>query len=219
MKDINDTKTLDLVDDLSSTSDKSQKIGYVRVSSIDQNTARQLDGLELDKIFTEKCSGKDLKRPKLLEMIDYARSGDVVYVHSIDRLARNLTDLLKTVEKLLSKGVGVVFVKNNLSFFSKKNDNPMNKLMLQMLGAFAEFEREIIKERQREGLEKAKKNGVKLGRKSKLTQENIARIDELLALKNSSVEQYKTLTYAEICKQVGISKTTLFKHLDNKKKH
>lgn len=196
---------------------KNQKIGYIRVSSIDQNTARQLDGLELDKIFTEKSSGKDIKRPKLLEMIDYVRSGDVVYIHSIDRLARNLRDLLTTVEKILNKGASITFVTNNLSFSPDQDNNPMNKLMLQMLGAFSEFEREIIKERQREGIEQARKKGIKLGRKPILTDDTKKQIDKLIQLKNSSVKQYRMLTYDEICRQVGIKKPTLYKYLQAKK--
>ena len=95
-----------------------QKIGYIRVSSVDQNTIRQLDGISLDKVFTEKLSGKSIERPILLECITYIRSGDTLYVHSIDRLARNAKDLLNLVEQLLIKQVTIIFVKNNLTFSS-----------------------------------------------------------------------------------------------------
>ena len=141
-----------------------QKIGYIRVSSIDQNTIRQLDGILLDKVFTEKLSGKTIERPILLECITYIRSGDTLYVHSIDRLARNAKDLLNLVEQLLIKQVTIIFVKNNLTFSSDTKDH-MAKLQLTMLAAFAEFERELIRERQREGIAIAKAAGKYSGRR------------------------------------------------------
>jgi DNA invertase Pin-like site-specific DNA recombinase len=153
-----------------------QQIGYVRVSSNNQNTDRQLDNMKLDKTFTEKQSGKSASdRVELQNCIDYAREGDTVHVHSIDRLARNLADLQAIVKKLNSKGVAVQFHKENL-IFAGDTTNPMNKLMFQMLGAFAEFERSIIKERQREGIDKALENGVKFGAKPKFSSEQIADI-------------------------------------------
>lgn len=141
-----------------------QKIGYVRVSSIDQNTIRQLDGISLDKVFTEKSSGKSIERPILLECLIYIRSGDTLFVHSIDRLARNAKDLLNLVEQLLNKQVTIIFVKNNLTFSSDTKDH-MAKLQLTMLAAFAEFERELIRERQREGITIAKAAGKYSGRR------------------------------------------------------
>lgn len=141
-----------------------QKIGYVRVSSIDQNTIRQLDGILLDKVFTEKLSGKSIERPILLECLIYIRSGDTLFVHSIDRLARNAKDLLNLVEQLLNKQVTIIFVKNNLTFSSDTKDH-MAKLQLTMLAAFAEFERELIRERQREGITIAKAAGKYSGRR------------------------------------------------------
>lgn len=141
-----------------------QKIGYIRVSSIDQNTVRQLDGISLDKVFTEKLSGKSIERPILQECITYIRSGDTLFVHSIDRLARNAKDLLNLVEQLLVKQVTVIFVKNNLTFSSDTKDH-MAKLQLTMLAAFAEFERALIRERQREGIAIAKSNGKYSGRR------------------------------------------------------
>lgn len=141
-----------------------QKIGYIRVSSADQNTIRQLNGISLDKVFTEKLSGKSIERPILLECITYIRSGDTLFVHSIDRLARNAKDLLNLVEQLLIKQVTIIFVKNNLTFSSDTKDH-MAKLQLTMLAAFAEFERELIRERQREGIAIAKVAGKYSGRR------------------------------------------------------
>lgn len=135
-----------------------QHVGYVRVSSLDQNTIRQLDGISLDKTFTDKLSGKDTKRPQLHECISYVREGDTLHVHSIDRLARNAKDLLDLVEQFLVKGATIRFVKNNLTFSPDSRDH-MAKLQLTMLAAFAEFERELIRERQREGIAIAKAAG------------------------------------------------------------
>ena len=141
------------------------KVGYIRVSSVDQNTARQLDGIELDKVFEEKLSGKNIKdRPELQECLNFLRDKDVLLVHSIDRLARNQRDLQNIVGDLVAKGVSIKFVTENLEFGNK--DNPMGNLMLQMMGAFAEFERTMIKSRQREGIRKAKERGQQFGRKS-----------------------------------------------------
>ena len=89
---------------------RGQKIGYVRISSVDQNTGRQLAGLELDKIFTDKASGKDTKRQELMTLLDYARQGDSIYIHSMDRLARNLDDLRKIVKNLTEKGIEIHFL-------------------------------------------------------------------------------------------------------------
>ena len=136
-------------------------IGYVRISSIDQNTVRQLDGVQLSKVYTDKCSGKDTNRPQLLVLLDSVREGDTVHVHSIDRLARSLSDLLKLVESLNEKGVSVHFHKENLLFTGA--DDKYQNLMLQMMGAVAEFERSMIRERQQEGIEKAKEAGVYKG--------------------------------------------------------
>lgn len=124
---------------------KGHCVGYIRVSSFSQNTDRQLFGISLDKIFEEKASAKDTNRPVLKDCLEYLREGDELHVHSIDRLARNLIDLQTIVSDLNGKGVSVVFHKENLTF-TGNIENPMNKLMLQMMGAFAEFERNLIKE-------------------------------------------------------------------------
>ncbi|USR38358.1 recombinase family protein [Ectopseudomonas hydrolytica] len=138
------------------------QVGYVRVSSVDQNTDRQLDGIALDKVFTDKVSGATTDRPQLLAMLDYVREGDCIHVHSIDRLARSLADLLSLVESLTAKGVAIRFHKEQLHFTGEHN--AMQKLMLSMMGSFAEFERSMIKERQAEGIAKAKAKGVYKGR-------------------------------------------------------
>jgi DNA invertase Pin-like site-specific DNA recombinase len=134
-----------------------QRVGYVRVSTLDQNTERQLADQTLDRIFTDAASGKDTARPKLAEMIAYVREGDTVIVHAMDRLARNLDDLRALVRTLTAKGVQITFIKENLTFSG--DSTPMAQLLLSMMGAFAEFERAIIRERQREGVAIAKAKG------------------------------------------------------------
>jgi hypothetical protein len=127
-----------------------QRIGHVRVSTLDQNEKRQLEGQVLDRVFTDKASGRDTARPQLAELLRFARVGDTVVVHSMDRLARNLDDLRALLQGLTSKGVCVEFVKESLIFTGE--DSPMANLMLSMMGAFAEFERFLIRERQWEGI-------------------------------------------------------------------
>lgn len=148
-----------------------EHIGYIRVSSVYQNTERQLEGVKLDKVFEDKISAKDTKRPALEECLEYMRAGDTLHVHSIDRLARNLRDLQDLVGGLVSKGIHIRFEKESLDFQANGKTNPMTKLMLHMMGAFAEFERELILERQREGIELAKRAGKYKGRKRSLNDE------------------------------------------------
>lgn len=167
-------------------------IGYVRVSSVAQNTDRQLDGLTLDKIFTEKVSGSSANnRPALQDCIDYCRNGDVLHIHSIDRLARNLVDLQTIVARINTKGVKVKFHKEGLTF-TGDTSNPMNTLMMQMMGAFAEFERSMIKERQREGIDKALVKGVKFGASPKFTAPQIAEIKTRRSAGESVIELAKS---------------------------
>jgi DNA invertase Pin-like site-specific DNA recombinase len=116
-----------------------QRIGYVRVSSFDQNPERQLEQVQVDKVFTDKASGKDTQRPELERLLAFVREGDTVVVHSMDRLARNLDDLRRLVQKLTQRGVRIEFVKECLTFTGE--DSPMANLMLSVMGAFAEFER------------------------------------------------------------------------------
>lgn len=145
------------------TGDKEMaKVGYIRVSSVDQNVERQLDGITLDKVFTEKVSGATTDRPQLQAMLEYVREGDTIVVHSIDRLARSLADLLKLVEDLNKRGIHIRFNKEQLEFTGE--DNPTQHLMLSMMGAVAQFERAMIRERQKEGIAKAKQKGVYKGR-------------------------------------------------------
>lgn len=182
------------------------KIGYIRVSTVEQNTIRQLDGLQLDKTFIDKCSGKDTNRPQLTLMLDFVRDGDTIFVHSMDRLARNLDDLRKLVNKLTSKNVSITFVKENLSF-SKDDKNPLSKLMLSVMGAFAEFERSLIKERQMEGIVIAKKAGRYRGRSKCFTDEQVAEIHHM------AINRYKK---TEIAKKFGVSRDTIYRYLDTK---
>ena len=156
-----------------------QRVGYRRVSTVDQNTARQLDGMQLDKVFIDKASGKDTNRPELARALEYLREGDTLVVHSMDRLARNLEDLRRIVRELTGKGVRVEFVKESLAFTGE--DSAMNTLLLSMLGAVAEFERSMILERQREGITLAKAAGKYKGRKASLTDDQARRLRERLA--------------------------------------
>jgi DNA invertase Pin-like site-specific DNA recombinase len=139
-----------------------QQIGYVRVSSDGQNTDRQLDGLKLDRIFTDKITGSVKDRPQLDACILYIRSGDTLHIHSIDRLARDLRHLQELLSLLITKGVTVQFHTEKLIF--NGSDNAMNTLLFQIMGAFAQFERSMIRSRQREGIDKAKAKGKHCGR-------------------------------------------------------
>lgn len=146
-------------------------VAYIRVSSEDQNTDRQLDGIAVDRTFTDKVSGATTERPALKDMLSYVRDGDTIHVHSIDRLARSLVDLLALVTDLRKSGVCVQFHKENLLFTSEENHT--QELMLSMMGAVAQFERSMIKERQREGIAKAKAKGVYKGRVKKVDDQAI----------------------------------------------
>ena len=181
-----------------------QSVGYIRVSSQDQNTARQLMGFKLDKTFEEKISGKDRKRPELEKMLSYIREGDHVYVHSMDRLARNLKDLLDLVNEITDKGCTVHFVTQNL-VFSKDESNPTAKLMLQVMGAVAEFERSIILERQREGIAAAKARGnYKTGRPIVMTDEKKKLCHEKHAV---------GVPLTRIAKDLGVSRMSVYREL------
>lgn len=177
-----------------------QNIGYIRVSTADQKTDRQLDGVDLHEVFEDKASAKDTKRPALRECIKYIRKGDTLHVHSIDRLARNLIDLQQLVEQVTVKGAQIRFHKEGLTFSG--GDDAMSKLILQVMGAFSEFERTLILERQREGIAKAKAKGKKWGRAPKLTPEQIEEIRERIA----QGEEKKALAT-----EFGISRQGLYK--------
>jgi DNA invertase Pin-like site-specific DNA recombinase len=153
-------------------------VGYIRVSTADQNTVRQLDGIELDRRFVDQASGKDVDRPQLQECLLYLREEDELIVHSMDRLARNVEDMLKLVRDLTNRGVVVKFVKENLTFTS--DTSPMSRLMLTLMSAFAEFERNLIRERQREGIAAAKARGVYKGRRPALTPDQVRELRDLI---------------------------------------
>ncbi|WP_422462580.1 MULTISPECIES: recombinase family protein [unclassified Endozoicomonas] len=183
---------------------KGQNVGYIRVSSIDQNTARQLEGIDLDTTFEDHCSGKDTDRPQLKACLRHLRSGDRLHVHSIDRLARSLKDLQTLVEDLTEQGISIQFHKENLIFTG--DSNPMHKLMLQMMGAFAEFERSMIRERQREGIAAARKQGKQIGATRKLTADQV----------NEVVERIKAGEQKnKLAAEYGISRQTLYNTINS----
>lgn len=175
-------------------------IGYCRVSTTDQKTDRQLDGVKLDKVFEEKASAADTARPQLQACIEYVREGDTLHVHSIDRLARNLQDLLALLQTFTGKGVAVQFHKESLTFTGQ--DNPFQKLHFQIIGAVAEFERTMIKERQREGIAKAKAEGKHLGRERKLAPDMERVIRDRAT---SGVDK------SALAREYGISRQTLYR--------
>lgn len=179
-----------------------QRIGYVRVSSFDQNPERQLEQVQIDRVFTDKASGKDTQRPELDALLSFVREGDTVVVHSMDRLARNLDDLRRLVQKLTKRGVRIEFVKESLTFIGE--DSPMANLMLSVMGAFAEFERALIRERQREGIALAKQRGAYRGRKKALSPEKVAKLRQRAV----AGEQKATLA-----REFGISRETLYQYL------
>lgn len=181
---------------------RGQRVGYIRVSTTDQNTARQLDGVELDRIFEDKASGKDAKRPKLQELLAYVREGDTVIVHSMDRLARNVDDLRRIVTELSGRGVRVEFQREGVIFTGE--DNPMNTLLLTMLGAVAEFLRAQNLENQREGIAKAKQAGKYKGRRRALTSEQVDEVRRRVA-----AGEKKTA----LAKELGVNRDTLYKSL------
>lgn len=179
-----------------------QRIGYIRVSTFEQNPERQLDNVAVDRTFTEKASGKDVRRPQLAALLSFARTGDTVIVHSMDRLARNLDDLRRVVQALTERGVCVEFVKEHLTFTG--DDAPMATLMLSVMGAFAEFERALILERQREGIALAKQRGVYRGRHKSLSDGGMAELHRRVAAGD---------TKAQVARDLGISRETLYRYL------
>ena len=192
-----------------STSNTGQLVGYIRVSTLEQNTDRQaelLSQFKLDETFIDHASGKDAARPQLQAALKHLRKGDTFIIASIDRLARNLDDLRTLVRDLTARGVTVRFLKESLVF--GQDDSPMSKLMLSMMGAFAEFERALIRERQMEGIALAKQRGIYKGRKPTLSKEQI---QELMA--KDSANNHKDR--ASLAKSYGISRTTLYRLLEN----
>lgn len=181
--------------------DKGQRLGYIRVSTVDQKTDRQLDGIELDRVFSDHASGKSADRPQLLALLQYAREGDTVIVHSMDRLARNVDDLRRIVLEQVRRGIRVHFIKENLTFAG--DDSPMAHLMLTVLGAVAQFERDLIKERQREGIALAKERGAYRGRSGKLSEAQIEEISQRLRSGEGR---------SKLAREFGVTRQTTYRH-------
>ncbi len=180
-----------------------QIIGYVRVSSVGQNPERQIEALTgCERVFTDRLSGKSADRPALREMVAYVREGDTVRVASLDRLARNLDDLRRLVTELTTKGVRVEFLKEGLTFTG--DDGAMARLLLSVMGAFAEFERSLIKERQAEGIAIAKAKGVYKGRKPALTAQQVEEARQRIA---------DGVAKAKVARDLGVSRQTLYSAL------
>ena len=179
-----------------------QRIGYVRVSGFDQNPDRQLEGVHVARVFIDKASGKDSQRPGLERLLAFVHEGDTVVVHSMDQLARNLDDLHRIVQGLTKRSVRIEFVKEGLAFTG--DDSPMANLMLSMMGAFAEFEKSLIRERQREGIELARLRGAYRGRKKSLNDEQIAELERRVL-----AGEQKAL----IARDFSISRETLYQYL------
>jgi DNA invertase Pin-like site-specific DNA recombinase len=177
-------------------------VAYQRVSSLDQRVDRQLDGVTVDRTFTDTVSGKDTDRPELVAMLGFVRDGDTVVVHSMDRLARNLEDLRRIVRELTDKGVQVQFQAEQLTFTGE--DTALATLLLSVMGAFAEFERALIRERQREGIELAKKRGAYRGRKRSLSE---AQVTELRQRAGAGAEK------ATLARDFHISRETVYQYL------
>ena len=182
------------------------RIGYARVSTEDQHLDRQLAELEklgLKKIFTDQCSGKDTEREGFQLMMDYVRDGDELYVLSMDRLARSTVDLLTVTQTLKEKGVSVHFLKENVHIVPHGEASAISDLLLTMLGAVAQFERSLIRERQAQGIALAKKRGVYKGRKP-ISDDVIEKAREMI---NAGIPR------ARIAKKLGISRNTLYNRL------
>jgi len=174
------------------------KVGYARVSTDEQNLARQSFGDDVERVFTDKASGKDTDRLALAEMMAFVREGDEILIHSIDRLARDLRDLQSIVETLNDNGVRVSFISERLSF-GAGDDDALSRLQLQMLAAFAEYERKIILARQREGIAKAKKAGKYLGRRASIDKN---RIKEMLD---------SGMTVSAVAREMSISRQSVYR--------
>lgn len=182
------------------------KIGYARVSTEDQHLDRQmaeLDKLKLRKIFTDKCSGKDTNRAGFQQMMDYVREGDELYVLSMDRLARSTVDLLTVTRTLKDKGVSVHFLKEKVDIVPHGEGSAISDFMLTMLGAVAQFERSLIRERQAQGIALAKKRGAYKGR-NPISESVIEKAREMIA---SGIPKSK------VAQKLGVSRNTLYNRL------
>jgi len=175
------------------------KVGYRRVSTLEQSLDRQDLG-ECDRVFEEKESAGSANRPALQDMLSFVRAGDEVVVHSIDRLARNLMDLQSIIQELNNKGVTMRFVSESLSF-SADGGCAFQTLQLQMLGAFAQFERTMIRKRQAEGIAKAKAKGVYAQRKRTINPDKVKQLFE------------DGMSKAAIAKHLNISRMSVYRSL------
>ena len=184
---------------------RTQIVGYVRVSSDDQNLARQLEAIgEVDRVFSDKVSGGNREsRAALEECITYIRDGDVVRVASMDRLARSLRDMRDIVDDIVGKGATVQFIKEGQTYSADRTD-ALSQLMLNMLAAFAEFERALIRERQAEGIRIAKADGKYKGRARKLSPGQLAEARELIST---------GVPKAEVARRYGVDRSTLHRAL------
>lgn len=180
-----------------------KRLGYVRVSTADQNPDRQIEAIKADRFFIDKCSGGSIDRPQLEALLDFAREDDVVLVHSMDRLARNLPDLLAIVDRLTKAKVRIEFIKENLVFTG--DDSPMSSLLLSVMGAFAQFERSLIRERQKEGIALAKAKGAYRGRAKSLRPTDVEAIKARIQAGEAK---------AALAREFGISRQTLYEHIN-----
>lgn len=181
---------------------KGLRVGYIRVSTTDQKIDRQLESISIDKTFIDYASGRTMERPSFNAMMEFVRDGDIVIVHSMDRLARNLDHLRKIVATLTEKGVSIQFVKENLTFSA--DSNPLSKLLLSVMGAFSEFEVSLIRERQREGIAIAKAKGKHMGRQSVLSADQINQIKDWVA---------QGMAKTWIAKQLNINRVSIYYYL------
>jgi len=174
---------------------------YKRVSTIEQNTERQLLDIHCDREFIETASGKDVNRPELQLLLSLIREGDTINIHELSRLARNTQDLLNIVHSIVDKGASINFLKENLSFNGDKKEDAFQKLMLTMLGAISTFERDLLLERQREGIAIAKEKGKYKGRPSRFDKTKVKEIKKLFKERNNK---------AELARELGMSRGYLY---------
>lgn len=182
-------------------------VGYVRVSSSWQNPEHQYAELRqagVENFYEDYMSGKSTERPQYLDVTEFLRGGDTLVVLSLDRLARNLADLLNTVATLARKGVSVRFLTEHLDFDASKDASPTAKLMLSMVGAFAEFERSMIQSRQREGIELAKQRRVYKGRKRTVRDEQIEAVRKMVEM---------GVPLAAAARKQRLSRTTVYRYM------
>jgi len=184
------------------------KVAYRRVSTSDQSVDRQLPDEHFDKVFEDTASGNSVTRDGLARAMEYLRPGDVLVIHSIDRLARNLSDLERLVNYFVSVGVRIDFRSEKLSFKPDSNSDPVSKMMLQMIGAISEFERSILKERQKEGISAAIAAGKKFGRPKLL---NDSQLRSLKAKRGSGA------TIRQLQDEFNLSRSTVYRLLLPKK--